>query len=159
MSVDVVIPALFLAPLAVAAAFDLGQLRIPNWVNLALALLFLPALWLGPREVSLLAHAGTGALVLAAGLLMFAAGWLGGGDVKLAAACALWLGPGPQLAEFALWTALAGGVLVAWLGLGRAAARLGLVLLPPALRRGAVIPYGAAMAAGGAMVAARLPLI
>ena len=102
----------FGVPLAVVAALsDATSMTIPNWISAALVLVFLPA--------ALLAHApageigwslalGLGALV--AGVGMFALRWIGGGDAKLFAAGALWLGPAGA-APFLLWTAVAGGVL------------------------------------------------
>ena len=45
-----------------------------------------------------------------AGFGCFYAGWLGGGDVKLAAVSALWLGPGTVI-HFILWTAILGSIV------------------------------------------------
>ena len=50
------------------------------------------------------------AVVFGAGTAAFAAGALGGGDVKLLAAASLFAGPG-LISDFLLVTALAGGVL------------------------------------------------
>ena len=49
-------------------------------------------------------------LVLAVAFVFFARGWIGGGDAKLAAATALWLGFDQLLAYF-VYASLFGGVL------------------------------------------------
>ena len=79
-------------PLALLAAFwDLRRMRIPNWLNGALALLFLPlAAVTLPPETILWRVAGA-ALVLAIGLAFFAIRKMGGGDVKMLAAAALYI--------------------------------------------------------------------
>jgi len=48
--------------------------------------------------------------MLVVGFAMFARGWVGGGDAKLMAAAALWLGF-EHLFAFLLWTAILGGGL------------------------------------------------
>ena len=48
--------------------------------------------------------------MLVVGAAMFALGWIGGGDAKLLASAALWVGL-RGLAPFAIYTALAGGLL------------------------------------------------
>ena len=85
-------PALWLAiaamlPLMAATAwYDLKFLRIPNWLVLAVLCVFLVAgLWGLPFE-SFLWRLLAGATVLAAGFALFAAGLIGGGDAKMAAA-------------------------------------------------------------------------
>jgi prepilin peptidase CpaA len=136
--------------LAWAALSDITRFEIPNRAcglvaaGFALAAGGAPLAWWGPGLA-------TGLVGLALGLGLFSRGWLGGGDVKLAAAIALWAGPG-QLSDFALATAVA--------GLGLAA-----VMLSPLRRRmpqppGEVaadfrhpMPFGAPLAVGGAWVA------
>ena len=53
---------------------------------------------------------GVGLIGFIAALLLFARGWLGGGDVKLITVCLLWVSPRQSL-EFLLIMALAGAVL------------------------------------------------
>ena len=55
-------------------------------------------------------HALCGAVILVFTFALFTFGWIGGGDAKLAAATALWLGWTP-LADYGLVSALAGGAL------------------------------------------------
>jgi prepilin peptidase CpaA len=59
---------------------------------------------------AVLLHLGAGAAMLAASFALFAFGWIGGGDAKLAAATALWLGFG-SLVEYLFVASLAGGAL------------------------------------------------
>jgi prepilin peptidase CpaA len=136
--------------LAWAAASDVARYEIPNRacglvaVGFGLAAIGAPA---GPSLAGLV----TGLAVLALGLLAFWRGWLGGGDVKLAAVIALWAGPG-RLSDFSLATALA--------GLALAAVMLSPLrrLLPQPPRSVAQdfrqpMPFGAPLAAGGLWVA------
>ncbi|MGA0533079.1 A24 family peptidase [Hansschlegelia sp. KR7-227] len=105
--VVVVLPALVL----VAAASDLLTMTIPNRLVLAIAAVFLlaaPLAGLGLSQIGM--HLLAGLLVLAIGIALFAPGWIGGGDAKLAAALALWLGFEPLLSWFVLF-ALFGGAL------------------------------------------------
>jgi prepilin peptidase CpaA len=94
-----------------AGASDLLTMTIPNRISLLLAGGFAAcAFLLGLPLPVLVGHLASGALVLIVGFGMFAAGWIGGGDAKLAAAAALWLGFG-SLLDFVLAASLAGGVL------------------------------------------------
>lgn len=125
--------------LVVAAAWsDWHGRRIPHWpvavlaAGWAVAAVAAPDLLGGPP----LAGFACGGFALAAGLVLRGAGWVGGGDVKLAAALGLWLGP----ADFGL-ALLAAGVLT--LGLASAVAvgggiaprgvPLACALVPPAV--------------------------
>ncbi|MEM1313294.1 MAG: prepilin peptidase [Pseudomonadota bacterium] len=98
LSPDAAALAAFLAaaPLAaLAGLWDLRRLRIPNRLNVALVLLFLPIGALS-LPLDLFGYRIAGALlVLFLGLLLFASGRMGGGDVKMLAAGALYV-PGPQ---------------------------------------------------------------
>lgn len=98
--------------LAVAAAFDWRSRTIPNWLNAAIALGAIPfwvvsGLHLWPAVVL---HIGVALAVFAVFALAFQLGMMGGGDVKMAAAIALWL---PPLAVMQLLVimSLAGGLL------------------------------------------------
>ena len=93
MVVDAIRLLLFPALMAFAASSDLLTMTISNKVSLALVAGFLAlafATGMGPAEIG--SHVGAGALVLAVAFVCFACGWIGGGDAKLAAATALWLG-------------------------------------------------------------------
>jgi prepilin peptidase CpaA len=130
--------------LLAAAVGDARRFVIPNRLCASVALLSLPywwasgaAFWPGYALQLLLALAVFSAL---AGL--FAAGLMGGGDVKLLAALALWL-PIGRFAQMMVIVAIAGGVLTAML----------LVRHRWARRPGRPeIPYGLAIVAGAAFV-------
>lgn len=137
----------------VAALKDVTSYTIPNWISLALIAGFFPAAFaagLSWGEIGLNLGIGLGALVV--GMGMFAMGWIGGGDAKLFAAAALWLG-WPATASYLAITGVAGGGLaVALLGLRSAWMRSVAGLGPRWFERlaspGESVPYGVAIAAG-----------
>jgi prepilin peptidase CpaA len=142
------------ALLIVAALKDVTTYTIPNWISLALIAGFFPtalALGLGGSAIGL--HAAIGAAALVAGMVMFALGWIGGGDAKVFAAAALWLG-WPASATFLLVTALAGGGLaLTLLAMRSMLLRRYVSAGPPWLSRlaepGENVPYGLAICIGG----------
>lgn len=140
--------------LGYCATSDLLYRRIPNWVVALIALTFLVH-GLG-RDLSLsqwglhLAVAG-GAFVICA--LCFMAGWLGGGDVKLATTVLLWAGP--LVAPVILVVTGLSGILVALTGLviqrlePTTSGTLPGPLAVWSARRG--VPYGIGLSLGGAL--------
>jgi len=145
---------LFPALVIVAALRDGVSMIIPNWISVALVVAYVPAVLvtgLPLAEAGLSLAVGVG--MLAVGVVMFALRWIGGGDAKLLAAAALWLGVSGLL-PFLIWTALAGGALaVALLAARRMLAFTGFPLRqPPWIERLLApegdIPYGIAIAAG-----------
>ena len=134
--------------LLAAAAEDAVRLRISNLIVLLVLIgAIVAAVLIGP-ELSLWKNLVVFLALLGIGTPMFAAGKLGGGDVKLLAAVGLWF-------DFAgaLWmilaVALAGGLLALLVLILRSFGwseeiRRRVVLLRP---RGG-IPYGVAIAAG-----------
>jgi prepilin peptidase CpaA len=129
------------ALLLVAAVIDVRTFTISNRLNLTVALTA-PLYWLSIAlpvwpDVGIQLAAGAGVFVLLA--VAFYAGMMGGGDVKLAAALALWFSPASTI-KFLVLTSLAGGVLtLAVLAFHRWKRREG---RPE-------IPYGVAIAFGG----------
>ena len=145
---------IFPAMMAFAAASDLFTMTISNRVSLVLVTgFFAMALFTGMAWPVIGMHVAAGFLVLSVGFVCFALGWMGGGDAKLAASTALWLGWG-QLLEYAVFASIFGGVLT----LGLLTLR-GFPLHPPFLLREGWyaritdartgIPYGIALAAAG----------
>lgn len=159
--VHLLILALVMGLLLSAAMGDIKTFRIPNAYSLALLALYPFFALSAPYPTQPLASLGVMALVLAAGFAAFASGTIGGGDVKLASAAALFAGPSLIL-EFVLVTALCGG-LVAMLmlhrpvrmGLAFALDHVGSRTLRDLLLADA-IPYGVAIAAGGTYLTLRL---
>jgi prepilin peptidase CpaA len=152
------------ALLAGAAVFDVGKLIIPNWISLALVGLFALAVTVHPVPIDWLSHLGALGLALAAMLVIYRFGVIGGGDLKLAAAVSLWVGL-DALPQLFLWIGLAGGVFALGLivlrrlvsGVLVAQTFAETVTLPRLLLPGESIPYGVAIAAGGIWVARKLP--
>jgi prepilin peptidase CpaA len=101
----------FPAAMAYAAASDIVSMTISNRLCLVLVASFaLCAVSVGLTWTQLGWHLAAGFLVLAVGFGFFAAGWIGGGDAKLAAATALWFGF-DQLLPYVLISSFAGGAL------------------------------------------------
>ena len=131
-----------LAAILVAAAIGDWRSRIiPNRLNLAIALLAIPYWW--ASDVSLwpgvAQQIAVAALVFGAFALLFHFGWMGGGDVKMAGALALWL-PAAAVLQLLVVMSLAGGVLTL------------AMLIPHRIARSAgnpEIPYGIAIAFAG----------
>ena len=106
-------PVLLVFPIAMiyAAAMDFFTMTIPNRISLALVAGFFAAALLGGLGwLEILQHVAAGAAVLAVAIVMFARGWIGGGDAKLMSATVLWFGF-DQLANYAVGVALLGGLL------------------------------------------------
>jgi prepilin peptidase CpaA len=142
--------------MAFAASTDLFTMKISNRIPLVLAAGFcaLAALdGMPPADVG--NHLAAGAAVLVVCFVFFSRGGIGGGDAKLAAATALWLG-WAQLYEYLLYASLFGGALTLLLLEFRKR------LLPPLLAKQAWlarlhepnggVPYGIALAAAALLV-------
>ena len=137
--------------LLLAAGIEDARARtISNWTNLAVALLA-PVWWwaqgygLWPDAVLQLVLAGAVLLVFAGA---FALGAMGGGDVKLIAALALWLPLQPLLTLLTVMS-IAGGVVTLLMMAERRVRRTTGVL---------EVPYGVAIAFAG-LLALREPII
>jgi prepilin peptidase CpaA len=104
--------AVLAALLLVAAFVDLKTRTIPNWLSLTVAVGAPLFWWASGIELypHILERIGSAYLVFVFFFGMFCLGAMGGGDVKLAAAFALWLAPLTNLAFF-IYTAFAGGAV------------------------------------------------
>jgi prepilin peptidase CpaA len=101
----------FPAAVAFAGAMDLFSMTIPNKISLVLiATFFAAAVMAGLSVEAIGMHVATGLGILAITVFMFFMGWIGGGDAKLTAAVALWIGF-DLLATYLLWATLLGGAL------------------------------------------------
>lgn len=146
---------MFPALMAYAAASDLLTMTIPNTLSLALVAGFIGVGLVGALPLqAVLLHAGAGAAVLAGSFVLFACGWIGGGDAKLAAATSLWLGFG-ALPEYLFLTSICGGVLTLVIMAARRAPvpafALGWQWLER-IRTARTVPYGIALAVAAVMV-------
>jgi len=100
------------ALLLAAAGADLWRRRIPNALNAAIGVTGLWAQASGRGWAAMGSGAAAGLVTIAVLWVLWAKGWMGGGDVKAAAAGAVWLGLG-KLPEYLLLGAVAGGVVAA----------------------------------------------
>lgn len=111
MITDLLVLLLFPGLMAFAASSDLLTMTISNRISLILIGGFFGlALLIGMSGSEMATHLAAGGVVLVAAFGMFAAGWIGGGDAKLAAATALWLGF-EHLTAYLLYASLMGGAL------------------------------------------------
>ena len=151
------------ATLLIAAAYsDLRRFEIPNAISIALVLLY-PVFLLtgsGITHPVIAVAIAVAAFLIGGGL--FAAGWLGGGDVKLFAAVALWVSPA-GFPDFLVGTALFGGVLALILMTKHGATLAGrFQIAPPVAAMSALkrpMPYGVAIAVAGIVTALQPILI
>jgi prepilin peptidase CpaA len=127
--------------LLVAAFTDIRRRQIDNWLNAAIALAA-PAYWWAagvPLWPGVAIQLGLALAVFVCLAGLFALKLMGGGDVKLLAALALWIAPMAYL-KLLLFMSLLGGVLTivtaAW-------------HYTVTRRRDAKIPYGVAIACAG----------
>ena len=93
---------------ACAAATDYRQMKIPNWISIALCALFAAYALLLPTWSAIGLHLAVGIGIFTVGVLSYAFGIFGAGDVKLLGALALWAGP-DRIVDFLLLTGLLGG--------------------------------------------------
>lgn len=143
----------FTALMLLAAFEDLRRLTIPNALTLSLCLLW-PLYVVGAASLGgTLGSLGCAIAVFLAGALCFSRGYLGGGDVKLLSAAALWAGPSGTPSLLVL-TGIFGGVLalVLLMPLGArtaalARAKFGPGGAPAKDGRETPVPYGMAIAA------------
>ena len=147
---------LFPAMMAFAASSDLLTMTISNRVSLILVGgYFALAVAMGASIGDVLSHVGAGFLVLVFTFAFFARGWIGGGDAKLAAATALWLGF-DHLIAYLIYASLLGGALTFLLIQFRALPLPGFLVgrewAERLHRQDAGIPYGIALAAAALFV-------
>jgi prepilin peptidase CpaA len=150
-------------PVAVvyAVVSDVRSMTIPNSVSIALVLLFVPvALMSGLPLRDIAVHYGAGLAVFFVGAVLFATGRIGGGDVKLLGATAIWTG-WSLLLPFLFIVAVFGGVLALLiLGLRLKPVR-GLVRRTPWLDAMGKqqIPYAVAIGAAAIFVFPKFPMV
>jgi prepilin peptidase CpaA len=133
--------------LVVAAVIDVRTFTISNRLNMVVALLA-PVFWWSigmPLWPDVAIHVGVAVAVFVLLSIAFFMGMMGGGDVKLAAALALWFSPAAAL-RFLVFMSIAGGLLTL------------IVLVIHKVRSSPgrpKVPYGVAIAIGGLMILAQ----
>jgi prepilin peptidase CpaA len=163
MLTHVLVLGLFPAAMAFAAASDLVSMTISNRLSIAMVLaFFVLAAVIGMPLATVGYHVLACILVLAVAFACFSRGWIGGGDAKLAAATALWIGF-PLLLEYMTIAAIIGGIITLLL------LQLRAVPLPSVLAGQrwiarlhsleSGIPYGIALAAAGLAVYPETPFM
>jgi prepilin peptidase CpaA len=124
-----------------AAVCDWRSRTIPNWLNAAMALLAIPFWWASGLALwpDIALQVGVALLVFGIFVGAFALGMMGGGDVKMIGAVALWL-PWLDVLRLLIIMSIAGGILTI------------AMLIPARLAKSNVqpeIPYGIAIAFAG----------
>ncbi|HKY82450.1 MAG TPA: prepilin peptidase [Sphingobium sp.] len=144
---------LVLSLLLVAAAIeDMAKLRISNIFPMLVMALFVGWVVATGWQNDIWRNGTLFLAVFALGCGLFALRWMGGGDVKLLAACALWFDWNAALPWF-VYVTVGGGILAFLIMAGRR-------LVPRTVREGSSlaifapsgpIPYGVAIALGTIM--------
>ena len=128
--------------LLTAAIFDLKWRRIPNWLCFTIAVMAPFFWWASGTQFypDALFRIGTATLIFLLFFGIFCIGGMGGGDVKLGTAVALWFPPQISLLFIIITSLVGSGVSIgAWLHHHKIKRRTGKT----------VVPYGVAIAIGG----------
>jgi len=156
MAAEVLVLVVFPLLLALAAGWDIASFTIPNFLQLALIAsfaVFVAVTGMAPLAIG--SHLLAGVLGLAVGFTLFAFGYIGGGDAKLFACIALWLGF-RNLPEFALAASIMGGALTLFLLSVRRFPLPAVLAGQPWITRlheaRGAIPYGVALSAGAFLI-------
>lgn len=152
---------IFPAALVVAAANDLYEFKIPNWISVVLVVAYpVAGLAAGASAGLLLEGVVVGAAALAVGFTLFCFNVIGGGDGKLLAATALWIGLS-QIGWFLFYTSIAGlGLIIALLTFRSLPIFPFYARAPWVLQlydRKKDVPYGVAIAGGGVVSFSQTP--
>src|SRR3954449_1542675 len=107
MIIETISAALFIWLVVFAIVLDATKLTIPNWISIALIAAFFCHSLFGNRDIVIWQHLAVALTVLLVGAGLFAMRWMGGGDVKLLSAVALWAGP-PKIVPFLLLASVLG---------------------------------------------------
>jgi prepilin peptidase CpaA len=154
--IDGLVLLLFPALMIYCAANDVVSMTIPNIVSVVAVAAFVPIAWLaglGFAEIGM--HLACGALMLCITFALFAFGIFGGGDAKMTAAAAVWIGF-DQILAYSLGAAAIGGMLTLGLLSARAYPWPALVMRVPFIARltneKEGIPYGVALGAAAILL-------
>jgi prepilin peptidase CpaA len=147
-----------------AAISDMLSMTIANRVPVLLVVVFaLVAPLTGMEWAAYGWHFAAGAIVLAVTFGLFAMGGMGGGDAKLLAATAVWMGLSINLVEYLVVSTFIGGLLTVAILIYRKSPLAVVTGSNPFLRHFADektgIPYGIALGLGGLMTYPDSPLV
>lgn len=140
--------------MAYAAISDMLSMTIANRVSLLLVAAFMilaPLTGMAWQDYGW--HLAAGFAVLSVTFTLFAIGGMGGGDAKLLAATAVWMGFGPVLLQYLVYSAALGGLLTLFI-LAYRRSPLSVftghhLLLRNLADREVGVPYGIALGIGG----------
>ncbi|MEM7688061.1 MAG: prepilin peptidase [Pseudomonadota bacterium] len=127
-----------------AAISDIRERKIANWLNIAIAV-GAPVFWIASGMAlwpDIVIQLGLAFVVFWAFAALFAMGLLGGGDVKLLGAIALWFTPMAFLNLLLVMAFVGGGVAIGFV--------IRRVVFKP--KTPGTLPYGVAISAGGLWV-------
>ena len=150
--------------MAFAAISDTLSMTIANRISAVLVLTFAAVAPLTGMDWALYGwHFAAAGLVLAATFGLFVLGGMGGGDAKLLAATALWMGMTPSLVEYLIYTSIAGGVLTILIVMYRNSRFEVLsghnMFLRHFANESKGVPYGIALGIGGMIAFSDSPLM
>ena len=149
------------AALLMAAANDIYEFKIPNWISIVLICSYpIAGLAVGASPNIIFEGFLIGAAALTVGFALFAGKIIGGGDAKLFAATAPWLGLG-GLGLFLFYTAMSGLILAIVMTMFRRAPLLPVYAHAPWLirlhERKSDLPYAVAIASGALLSFSQTP--
>ena len=154
----------FAVVMLASSVVDIATYRIPNVFVLTLIVLFAMVAVVHRSEIDWLSHGASAMLVLGAGIVLYAFGQMGAGDVKLLAVAALWSGV-YSLVSILFWVSvcgLAGMKLILFARMLLSATAMVSTsqrpqALPIVLGRGQGIPYGIAIGPGAILASFSFP--
>ncbi len=161
---QILVIVLFVATLVYAANTDFRRLEISNMTSLFIALLFIPAAIMAEISfTNIVLHYAWAFGILAIGAAVFALGLMGGGDVKLLAAIAVWFEVS-ELSNLVMYIALLGGALSVIMLCAKKMPALARLLGSPVWLENnqdlqQPIPYGIAITGATIMLIGRLPVL
>lgn len=152
MSLSAYVAMIFPGLMVLSASMDFLTMTIPNPIPVVLTLGYFAFAAIGLAPQTVLHDVSCGLAILTMTFAMFSLRWIGGGDAKLAAATALWMGWGSIL-DYGVAAALCGGLLTLGLLMARARPLPWILSQLPGIARlhepEAGVPYGIALAAAG----------
>jgi len=161
VSPEQVVVLCYLGLLAWGACSDAIEFKIPNSASFGLAAFYPIYVLTSPVAVNWPWSVAIALVIFIPGVLLFASGMVGGGDIKFLTAASLWAGP-KMIIPMIVAMSLAGGLLALliwgnrWFRQLRPAAHGDISLTTAAYAAHRRLPYGVAIAAGAGLVGLHL---